>query len=423
MRKFYNEKIETINSTEKEKLQLALINTQIKQALKAPYYQDKKLKQISGLSDIKNLPFTGKEDLRKAFPFKMLAIPHDQIVRFNASSGTTGIPTLAYFSKSDIKAHEENEAVHFFRAGVRKNTTFQLMSSLGLFAAGWCCLSGTSKIGASLIPSGYGNTERQIDLLLSLNADCCFSTPGYLQHLLEMIPSKDLEDIKLKTAITGGEPLSKNFQKMAFEKYGIEIYNFYGMTEVASHIASECSFHNGLHIAEDHFYIEIIDPDTGKVLPDGEYGELVVTPLKQEAMPLIRYRTRDITRIIKGNCPCGCTHRRIEPITHRIDDMMIINGVNVFPSQIEECIYRILPHTTNWQIEVEEKQFLKKIKIIIELQDELLSNETQSCHIRLQLINELKAHITVTPLVEFVTTGTLPEITGKAKRVKFVNRS
>ena len=229
--------------------------------------------------------------------------------------------------------------------------------------------------------------------------------------------NSDFSDIKLKKAITGGEPLSKNLQQLALEKYGIEIYNFYGMTEVSSHIASECSFHNGLHIAENYFYVEIINPDTEEVLPYGEQGELVITPLQQEAMPLIRYRTGDITCFIPETCPCGCTQKRIIPITHRKDDMMIINGVNIFPSQIEECIYKHVPMATNYLIHIIEKDGLKKLLIDIEISADLLSDLNYLETLEKALISTLHSYITISPKLNFVEKGSLCEICGKTKRI------
>lgn len=415
--KYYDKKNECMSQEQIKKLQLDLLNRQIKRAQKAVVYLDNPIKQIDALSEIISLPFTTKENLRQNFPYGFLAIPQEKIARFNATSGTTGIPTLAFFSYNDLKQVSERTARNLYCAGVRKCSFVQSMLNGGLFVGGWNYQEGLKKIGATLVPTGSGNTIRQIYFLTQLKSEFCVSTAGYLMHLLSLITSREWPEIKLKAALVSGEPISSVFKEMILKNYHIDIYENYGLTETCGAIAAECPYHKGLHIAEDYFYVEIINPDTGEVLPEGEYGELVVTPLQQEAMPLIRYRTRDITRIIPGECPCGRTHRRIEPITHRIDDMMIINGVNVFPSQIEECIYKHLTTATNYLIHITEKEGLKKLLIDIELPNDLLSNVEGLKVLGEELISTMKAYITVTPKLNFIPKGILPEIQGKAKRI------
>lgn len=417
MTEYWDFEMETMMPERIKVLQLQLLNQQLQRARHAPAYRGKLPERISSLDAMKQLPFTDKGTLRENFPYGFLATRQENIVHFHLSSGSTGIPTVAFFSKNDLKRLVQNEARCFYMAGLRSHHTFQIMAGIGLCTAGWTAYRGATEIGASVLPVGPGNTRRQIALLQQFNVDFCFATPGYLQHLLSVINQNNAQKIRLSKAITGGEPLPKYFQKLAQEKYHIEVFNFYGMTETGSHIATECPYHSGLHISEDQFYCEIVDPDTGEAVPDGEYGELVITPLQREAMPLIRYRTRDITRFISGECPCGRTHRRIEPITHRIDDMMIINGVNVYPSQIEECIYQSLPAATNWQIHVQEQDGLKKIRLDIELPDEWLHNPAYLDPLKQQMMSNLKASITVSPMLNFIPRGTLPEIQGKAKRV------
>ena len=409
--------IETIPVNKIREDQLKKLNQLLLKITNTPYYHGRLPVEIESFSEFSKLPFLSKRDLREAFPYGLLSCPKKNIIRFNASSGTTGTPTLSFCSQNDLKVLEKNEALHFSHAGLTANDIMLCMVGFNLFTAGWCCYHGALGLGAGIIPSGPGNTQRQIDLLKQLKTEFCFSTPGYLQHLLGCISEEDKKNILLKTAITGGEVLTREFQKLAKEKYNIEVYNFYGMTEFSGHIASECYCHNGLHVNEDCYYVEVIDPETGKTVPDGEYGELVITNLKREAMPLIRYRTRDITRIIPEACPCGRTHRRIEPITHRIDDMMIINGVNIFPSQIEECIYKHLASATNYLIHVKEKEGLKKLLIDIEVPNDLLNNDDALKKFENNLTTTLKAYITVTPKLNFIPQATLPEIQGKAKRI------
>lgn len=413
MSEYYNKKIECMTFETLKNMQLKLFNQQLKRAQHAKAYQGKLPDKITDLSQIKTLPFTTKDDLRKNFPNGFCAVPKEEIKRFSSSSGTTGIPTLVFFTQNDLDVLSDRAARQFYMVGLRKGDICQCLMGYGLFTGGFYHTNGVFKLG-TVLPTGSGNTQKQIFFLKELKAKFCFSTPGYLQYLLSQMSTADLEQINLKTALTGGEHTSPAFRQLAQEKYNIEIYESCGMSETGGPIAQECSYHQGMHVAEDQFYIEIINPDTGEVLPDGEYGELVITTLQQEAMPLIRYRTRDITRIIPGTCPCGRTHRRIAPITHRIDDMLIINGVNVFPSQIEECIYKHINSATNYLIHIKENKGLKKLLIDIELPDDLLNNAT---NLEKELITTLKSYITVTPMLNFVRVGTLPEIQGKAKRI------
>ena len=414
MTQYYDEKIECISNEELKKLQLKLFNQQLKRANRAKAYQGRLPNQIKSLADIKNIPFTTKEDLRKNSPYGYLAVPTQEIVRTCATSGTTGTPIFIFFTKGDLESFATSKARHYFCSGLYKNEAVQCMLNLNLSSGNLCHLA-CEKIGVNFIPSGTGNTLRQLDLLEKLGAGCCFTTPNYLLHLCTL--SKEMNKrISLNSAIVLGEPCSSLLKKKMLSEFGIEIFDNYGSTEMEGGVAAECSFHNGLHVEEDYYYIEIVDPETGENLPDGQYGELVITPLQQEAMPFIRYRTRDITRVIPDKCPCGRTHRRIEPITHRIDDMIIINGTNVYPSQIEECLYKNLP-LSNYLIHIIENKGIKRIVIDVELSCDLLRNDDKLKKIEKELTFGLKAYITVTPKLNFIPVGTLPEISGKVKRV------
>ena len=416
MTEYYDKEIECIPQNQLKELQLKLFNQQLKRANRTSAYLGKLPNKVKELSEIEKLPFTTKDDLRQNFPYGFLAVSQDKIARFNASSGTTGIPTLAYFTKRDLQFLDQRSKLQSLIAGIKKGDIIQCMMGYGLFTGAWYHVRGIQDI-ATVIPTGACGTEKQMLLFKTLKPKIVFSTPGYLQYFLSQLADQDIKKMSLKTAIVGGEPVSQHFKEFAKEKYDVEIYDSYGLTETGGPFAFDCECHSGLHFFEDQFYVEIINPNTGEVLPDGECGELVVTPLQQEAMPLIRYRTRDITRIIPGQCPCDRTHRRIEPITHRIDDMMIINGVNVFPSQIEECIYKHLTTVTNYLIHITEKEGLKKLLIDIELPNDLLNNVEGLRGLEKELITTMKAYITVTPKLNFIPMGTLPEIQGKAKRV------
>ena len=406
MKKYYDKKYECMSLKDLKNLQLELFNKQLKRAQKAQAYKGKLPKKIASLDEIKNIPFTTKNDLKNNFPYGFLAIPESKIKRFSSSSGTTGVPTLVFFSKKDLDALTNRAARQFHMAGIKNGDICQCMMGYGLFTGGFYNAKGVVKV-ATISPTGAGNTGKQI---------------FFMKNLLSQMSTQDLKEINLKAAIVGGEKLSASFKKLVQTKYGIEIYEVYGMSEGGGPMAQECCEHNGMHIAEDHFYIEIIDPETGKTLPDGEYGELVFTSLINEAMPLIRYRTGDWTKIIPGKCKCGRTHKRLAPIERRIDDMLIINGVNVYPSQVEECIYNNLSAATNYLITIKEKNGLKKMSIDIELKNDLLKNAEVCENIKKKLLKELKCYITITPKLNFIQQNTLPEIQGKTKRIKIENQ-
>ncbi|MBP5352772.1 MAG: AMP-binding protein, partial [Alphaproteobacteria bacterium] len=354
MTAYYNEKIECMSQDEIKKLQLTLLNKQLKRANQAPAYRGKLPDAVQSLSEIKNLPFTTKEDLRQNFPYGYVAVPEDKITRTCATSGTTGTPIYIFFSEEDVKNIALSKAQHYFCAGLQKGKKVQCMLNVNLSVSGLCCDLVSKFIAANFIPTGTGNTLKQMEVLKGLNADFLFTTPNYLMHLCHLSTAEHI-NLQGKRAIVCGEPCTPLVREKLLSDFGVEVFDNYGLTEMGGGVAAECSAHEGLHVSEDYFYVEVIDPDTGVPVPDGEYGELVITPLQQEAMPLIRYRTRDITRIIPQACPCGRTHRRIEPISYRIDDMMIINGVNVFPSQIEECIYKYFATVTDYLIHITEK--------------------------------------------------------------------
>ena len=415
MTEYYDKKMECISLNKLREIQLQLINRQLKRASKSKAYNGKLPDKITNLQEIQNLPFTTKDDLRTDSPYGFLAVPFSKIIRTCATSGTTGSSLLFFYTKSDLKNFITNNARHYYRFGLKKGKSIQCMMNLNLSVMS-LCNTACEKLGANFIPSGTGNTLKQIDILETLGTEFCFSTPNYLMHLCDFA-KKGGKSLPLKTAFVGGEPCNTLVREKILNDYGIELFDNYGLTEMMGALAAECSCHSGLHIDEDFYYVEIVDPETGKVLPDGEYGELVVTPLHLEAMPLIRFRTRDITRILSGPCSCGRTHRRIEPITHRIDDMLLINGTNVFPSQIEECIYEKLSASTNYLIHIAEKDGIKKLIIEIELQQDLLNNNQSIEKIENDLAKTIQSRINVRPKLSFIACGYLPEIQGKAKRV------
>ena len=416
MTEYYDKEMECILPEELKKIQLELFNKQLARANKAKAYEGKLPERINDLAEIQNIPFTTKDDLKKNSPYGFLAVPKDEIVKTCATTGTTGTPILIFYTKSDLRNFGISKARHYSCSGLSKGDSIQCMMNLNLSVTNLCHLA-CEEIGANFIPAGAGNSIKQLDTLETLGTEYCFATPNYLMRLCDLAQQEG-RNLTLKKAIVWGEPCSPIVKNKILNDFKIEMFDNYGSTEMTGGVAAECSYHNGLHIEEDYYYVEIIDPKTDKPLPDGEYGEMVITPLHHEAMPFIRYRTRDITRIIPEPCPCGRTHRRIEPVKSRIDDMLLINGANVFPSQIEECIYKYLSTTTNYLIHVTEKGGLKKLVIDTELPQDLLNNREYVENLEKDLINLIQSRISVSPKFRFLPKETLPKTDGqKIKRV------
>ncbi|MDR2181394.1 MAG: phenylacetate--CoA ligase, partial [Treponema sp.] len=348
---YWNKNIETMPRADLEKLQLARLKDTVACALRTPFYQ-KRLGEaginspgdIRSLADLARIPFTTKHDLRAGFPYGFLAVPREEVVRLHASSGTTGVPTTIYFNSGDIDRWTDYVARCIYGTGCTKSDVFQNMITYGLFTGGLGFHAGGERVGMLVIPSGAGNTTRQFRLMQDFGTTVLHATPSFLLHVESKMKEEGVarESIRLKRAFAGAEPYSEDTRLRIEELLHIDVYNSYGLSEMnGPGVAFECQCKDGLHIWEDGYIAEIIDPHTLEALPDGETGELVLTILCREATPLLRYRTRDLTGFYTEPCPCGRTHRRLRRITGRSDDMLIINGVNVFPSQIEEAIMAI----------------------------------------------------------------------------------
>jgi len=402
-----------------------LIRT-IELASRAPYYR-KLFKQyglkpdIRDIKDIEKFPFTTKEDLRKSYPAGMVAVPFENLVRMHASSGTTGKSTLVFHTKNDIENWATLVARGLYAVGVRNTDIFQNMMSYGLFTGGLGLHYGAEKLGALVIPAGSGNTQKQIELLLDLRTTVIHITPSYLFYLGHVIEEEKipLSRFSLRIAIVGAEPHSEETRRKLENIFRIKVFNCYGLSEMnGPGVAFECEYQNGLHLWEDHYYAEIIDPETGKVLPEGREGELVLTTLQREGMPIIRYRTRDITKFIKGSCPCSRTHRRISRMKGRTDDMFIVKGVNIFPSQIEAVLMQIPEVDKNYRIIVDRYEGLDNLTVEVEVKKGFFDGELRHLKaIQDKLTDMLKDNILVSPVVKLVEPGSLPSSTGKAQRV------
>ncbi len=419
---YWEKEWETIERSQLQGFQLRMVNASIERARNAEFYKAFNLKPVQSLKDFTSLPFTHKQDLRDSFPYGFLTVGLDSIVRLHSSSGTTGNPTVVFHTNQDIDIWANLVARCMYMTGVRKNDVFQNTMGYGLFTGGLGFHYGAEKIGALTIPTGPGNSKRQIWFMQKFGTTAVHILPSYALRLYSNFAELDLDpkkDLKLKIAFIGSEPHSEGLRKQIEELYGIKAYNSYGLSEVCGPgVAFECPYQTGMHIWEDYFYVEVIDPKTGEVLPDGEEGELVLTTLRREAMPVIRYRTGDLTRILPGTCQCGRTHRRIDRIKGRADDMLIINGVNIFPVQIEQTIMKIPGVGRNYLIEIHKENYMDKLMVKIEVDKEFfegtLSGLTALQH---KIMEELKTDLVVSPVVELVEPGSLPAAEGKAKRV------
>jgi len=411
-----------------EALQLTRLKETIKKAKKSPYYgklfdniglvPDK----INSLKDIEKAPFTTKNDLREHWPYGFLAVSRDELIRMHSSSGTTGRATVVFHTAKDIEEWTNLVARSMYMTGMRKTDVFQNMMTYGLFTGGLGFHYGAEKIGALTIPSGAGNSKRQIQLMQDFDTTAIHIIPSYALHLFSVFEEVNVDperDTKLRIAFLGAEPHSEKMRKRIEELYGFKAYNSYGLSEMnGPGVAFECPSQGGMHIWEDNFLVEIIDPETLEPLPDGEEGELVLTTLMREGMPLLRYRTNDLTRIIPEPCECGRTHRRIERIKGRTDDMMILKGVNIFPVQIEKKLMEISGVGNNFLIILEREGFNDNMIIRVEVQKEFFSgNLKQLENLRHKIVEELKSDILITPRVELVEPGSLPKSEGKAERV------
>ena len=380
-----------------------------------------KPEDIKTLKDINLLPFCKKTDLRDTYPFGLCAVPMSEIVRLHASSGTTGKPIVVAYTQKDLQVWGDVMRRAFCCCGLSKNDVIQVSYGYGLFTGGLGAHGGAEALGATVVPASGGNTKRQVMLIrdFGVNAICC--TPSYFLHLIEQAKELgiDLRELPIRAGVFGAEPWTQGMRERLERGAGIEAFDIYGLSEIIGPgVAIECSQHKGMHIFEDHFYPEIIDPDTCEVLPDGETGELVLTTLSKYAMPMIRYRTRDITRIITEKCACGRTLRRIDRISSRSDDMFIIRGVNVFPSQIESALLMVQGTTPNYMIKLSTAGNMDNIALDFELaQDVYAQGEAIIEQIRrmvtasVESITGLRIKVTVVPY------NSITRSEGKAKRV------
>lgn len=376
---------------------------------------------IRGLDDLVRVPLTDKEHLRSSYPDGLLCRPKEEMVRLHASSGTTGAATVIFHTAGDIQTWSDLVARCFHMVGVRPGDVFQNMSGYGLFTGGLGIHYGAERLGCLTIPAGAGNSKRQIKLLQDFRVTVIHIIPSYALHLATVFQSLGVEPggLHLKSALIGAEPHSEEIRQRIEELYKLKAYNSYGLSEMnGPGVAFECPEQNGMHIWEDAFLPEILDPVTLEPVPEGEVGELVLTTLTREGMPILRYRTRDLTRFLPGECPCGRVHRRIDRIVGRSDDMIIIKGVNIFPMQVERVLMAIPEVGQNYLIVLERQGYLDQFKVQVEVKSEFFVEDMRELKkLQNKITGLLRDELLVTPKVELVEARSLPCSEGKAQRV------
>ncbi len=424
---FFQPEIETMPQSEIKKLQFKRLTESLNRCYhNVPLYRQRfdevglKPEDITNMDMLRKLPFTMKSDLRDNYPFGMFAVPRDQIIRYHGSSGTTGKPTTVGYTRKDIDTWSDLIARLAMAAGARPGDTAQISFGYGLFTGAFGLHYGLEKLGVGVIPMSSGNTEKQLMIMQDYEPTLLIATPSYAVYMSELARERGItEKLKLRIGLFGAEGSTEEMRKKIEENFNIIATDNYGMSElIGPGVSGECEFRNGQHIAEDHFIIEILDPETLEPVPDGQYGEVVVTSLTKECCPIIRYRTRDISRILEGECPCGRTMRRLDRIKGRTDDMLIIKGVNVFPSQVESVLIGMEGIGNHYQLIVRNKGFMDTLEVQVELNDTSLLERYSELE---KLNNKVKANLhTVLGLdakVTLVAPRTIERSQGKAKRV------
>ena len=392
-----------------------------------PFYR-KKLQEkgiepgdIRTIDDLKKLPFTTKQDLRDNYPFGLFTVPQTDIVRIHASSGTTGKSTVVGYTHNDIQMWSEVVARSLSMAGIGKSDMIQVAYGYGLFTGGLGLHYGAEKVGATVIPISGGNTKKQLQLMEDFGSTVLACTPSYAAYLGEALVEEkiDPKNIKLKAGVFGAEPWTEEMRSQIEQLLGIKAYDIYGLSEIIGPgVSMECHCQKGMHIFEDHFIPEIINPESGEVLPYGELGELVFTPATKEAMPLIRYRTRDLTRLHADRCECGRTLVRMEKCVGRTDDMLIIRGVNVFPSQVESVLLEMSETKPHYLLVVDRENNLDTLEIRVEIEEQFFSDEVKELEgLRMRIKANISSILGISATIRLVEPGTIERSMGKAQRV------
>ena len=425
---FYNPE-EAFTRQEIEKYQLERLQKTVEHCMNSPFYRERFKKEglkpsdIKTLDDLRKIPFTTKQDLRDTYPFGIASVPLDKCVRLHSSSGTTGNPTVILHTQKDLEEWANAVARCLWMVGCRPNDVFQNSSGYGMFTGGLGFQYGAELLGMLTVPAAAGNTLRQIKFFTDFGTTVVHAIPSYASRIFEVMQEKGIDprrDTKLRTLVIGAEPHREDTRKRIEEMLGVKAYNSFGMSEMCGPgVAFECKEQNGMHIWEDYYIVEIVDPDTLEPVPDGEIGELVLTTLKREAMPLLRYRTRDLTRILPGECPCGRHHKRLDRMKGRSDDMIILKGVNIFPIQIETILMQFKELASDYLITLETKENNDAMTVEVEVADNMSFDDFGRLqNLEREITRQLRDEILITPKVKLVPKGSLPKSEGKAVRVK-----
>ncbi len=429
MSQYFQPEIETMPREELRELQLDELRSTMKNALdNVEFYRESfadagvGLQDLQTLEDISKFPFITKQDMRDAYPFGLFARKNEDVARIHASSGTTGQATIVGHTQTDLDNWGDCFARGIAMVGGSKDSTIQVSYGYGLFTGGLGAHAGGEAMGCTVIPTSSGNTKRQVQMMKDLGTDILACTPSYALLIADTAIEMGYDpanDFKISGVICGAEPASENMRQEIADKLGVQYCDVYGLSEIMGPgVAMECANRGGLHIAEDQFLCEIIDPETLEVLPDGQWGELVITTLTRECTPLIRYRTRDVTRIISEPCECGRTHRKIDRLRGRTDDMLIIRGVNVFPSQIEQVITEFPEIATQYQIILSNNGPLDKVELRVETVPEFPIDEVRKLEdLKARLGAELKSNLQISVDIKLVEPKSIERSEGKAKRI------
>ena len=429
---YLHPELETLSRSRLEKLQMERLQQTLARCMRIPFYKQRfaacglRPEDIRTLDDVRKLPFTTKQDLRDNYPFGLSAVPLEEVVRLHSSSGTTGTPTVILHTQHDLDEWANAVARCLYMVGLRKGDIFQNSSGYGMFTGGLGFQYGAERLGMLTVPAAAGNTKRQIKFITDFGTTALHAIPSYAGRLYEVMEEMDIDprrDTRLRTLIIGAEPHSDEQRRRIEQMLGVKAYNSFGMSEMCGPgVAFECPEQNGLHIWEDYYIVEIVDPQTLEPVPDGEVGELVLTTINREAMPLLRYRTRDLTRILPGECPCGRHHKRLDRMKGRSDDMMILKGVNIFPVQIENILMQFRELGTDYLITLTNLEANDEMTVEVEL-NEFTDDYGFLQRLTKEITRQLKDEILITPRVKLVPKGSLPKQEGKAVRVKDLRKT
>ncbi|MBE6303134.1 MAG: phenylacetate--CoA ligase [Bacteroidales bacterium] len=430
---YLHKELETMTRPEIEKLQLERLQKTVLHCMNSPFYKKRfeennlKPEDIKSLDDLRKIPFTTKQDLRDTYPFGIASVPLEKATRLHSSSGTTGNPTVILHTQKDLDEWANAVARCLHMVGLRPSDVFQNSSGYGMFTGGLGFQYGAERLGMLTVPAAAGNTKRQIKFMTDFGTTAVHAIPSYAARIYEVMEEMGIDprrDTKLKTLIIGAEPHSEEQRRRIEEMLGVKAYNSFGMSEMCGPgVAFECTEQNGLHIWEDYYIVEIVDPETLEPVAEGEVGELVLTTINREAMPLLRYRTRDLTRVLPGECPCGRHHKRLDRMKGRSDDMIILKGVNIFPIQIETILLQFKELSTDYLITLETKDTNDEMTIEVELNEMFTDDYARLQSLTREITRQLKDEILVTPRIKLMPKGSLPKSEGKAVRVKDLRKT